>query len=49
MPAKVQLQDLTLEGEVSDTIAEVTRPAGWWTGNMVKYDTIIKLAAYDRG
>ncbi len=42
MPAKVQLQDLTLEGEVSE-IAEVTRPAGWWTGNMVKYDTIIKL------
>lgn len=43
MPAKVQLQDMTLEGEI-DTIAEVTRPAGWWTGNMVKYDTIIKLA-----
>jgi RND family efflux transporter MFP subunit len=43
MPAKVQLQDMTLVGEI-DTIAEVTRPAGWWTGNMVKYDTIIKLA-----
>lgn len=42
MPAQVQLQDLTLNGEVSE-IAEVTRPAGWWTGNMVKYDTIIKL------
>ncbi len=42
MPAKVHLQDLTLDGEV-DQIAEVTRPAGWWTGNMVKYDTIIKL------
>ncbi len=42
MPAKVELQDLTLEGEV-DEIAEVTRPAGWWTGNMVKYDTLIKL------
>jgi len=26
-----------------ESIAEVTRPAGWWTGNMVKYDTIIKL------
>jgi HlyD family secretion protein len=40
MGAKVQLQDLSLEGEVA-TIAEVTRPAGWWTGNMVKYDTEI--------
>ncbi len=42
MPAKIQLQDLQLHGEVSE-IAEVTRPAGWWTGNLVKYDTIIKL------
>ena len=42
MPAKVQLQGLTLEGSVGE-IAEVTRPAGWWTGNVVKYDTIIKL------
>ncbi len=43
MPARVELQDLTLDGEV-DSIAEVTRPAGWWTGNMVKYDTLIRLA-----
>jgi multidrug efflux pump subunit AcrA (membrane-fusion protein) len=42
MKAKVQLQGLVLEGQVSE-IAEVTRPAGWWTGNLVKYDTIIKL------
>lgn len=42
MPAKVQLQEFTLEGSVGE-IAEVTRPAGWWTGNVVKYDTIIKL------
>ncbi|MFN7733153.1 MAG: efflux RND transporter periplasmic adaptor subunit [Pirellula sp.] len=42
MKARVQLQELVLEGEVSE-IAEVTRPAGWWTGNLVKYDTIIKL------
>lgn len=42
MPAKVQLQDLVLEGEVSE-IAEVTRPAGWWTGNLVKYDTKIAI------
>lgn len=43
MMARVQLQDATLEGEISE-IAEVTRPAGWWTGNLVTYDTIIKLA-----
>ena len=42
MPARVQLQDLVLEGEVSE-IAEVTRPAGWWTGNLVKYDTKIAI------
>ncbi|MCR9296462.1 MAG: efflux RND transporter periplasmic adaptor subunit, partial [bacterium] len=42
MRARVALQDLNLEGEVAE-IAEVTRPAGWWTGNLVKYDTIIKL------
>ena len=42
MRAEVELQDSSLVGEVSE-IAEVTRPAGWWTGNMVKYDTIIKL------
>lgn len=42
MKAQVQLQDLVLDGEVAE-IAEVTRPAGWWTGNMVKYDTIIRL------
>jgi HlyD family secretion protein len=46
MKAKVQLQELILEGEVSE-IAEVTRPAGWWTGNLVKYDTIIKLPAHE--
>lgn len=42
MRAEVELQDLSLVGEVKE-IAEVTRPAGWWTGNMVKYDTLIRL------
>jgi multidrug efflux pump subunit AcrA (membrane-fusion protein) len=46
MKAKIQLQELTLEGEVSE-IAEVTRPAGWWTGNLVKYDTKIKLPPHE--
>lgn len=42
MKARVELQGSALEGEVAE-ISEVTRPAGWWTGNLVKYDTIIKL------
>jgi multidrug efflux pump subunit AcrA (membrane-fusion protein) len=42
MPAKVTLPDKTLGGKVS-SVASVTRPAGWWTGNVVKYDTIIEL------
>ncbi len=42
--AIVTLPDRTLEAEVS-SVATVTRPAGWWTGNVVKYDTIIDLPA----
>ena len=42
MSARVELQELELTGMI-DEIAEVTRPAGWWTGNMVKYDTMIRL------
>ena len=38
MAARVTLPDNTLEGEV-DSVAPITRPAGWWTGNVVKYDT----------
>ncbi len=38
----VTLPDRTLQAEVSD-VASVTKPAGWWTGNVVKYDTIIEL------
>ena len=46
MKATVTLPDRELEGEVV-SVAEVTRPAGWWTGNVVKYDTIIKLPSVD--
>jgi multidrug efflux pump subunit AcrA (membrane-fusion protein) len=46
MPARVQLQELTLDGEVSE-IAEITRPAGWWTGNLVKYDTKIQIKPHE--
>ena len=42
LPATVVLPDLTLEAKIS-SVASVTRPAAWWTGNMVKYDTIIDL------
>jgi HlyD family secretion protein len=42
LPAKVTLQDSTIVGEVA-SVAEVTRPAGWWTGNVVKFETIVSL------
>ena len=40
--ARITLPDRTLEGAVS-SVSPVTRPAGWWTGNVVKYDTIVDL------
>ncbi|MBW8039796.1 MAG: hypothetical protein FVQ85_07335 [Planctomycetes bacterium] len=46
LAARITLPDKTLDGEVS-SVAEVTRPAGWWTGNVVKYDTIIKLPSVE--
>ncbi len=42
MTALVTLPDIKLTGKVF-SVAAVTRPAGWWTGNVVKYDTIIEL------
>ena len=42
LPARVTLPGKTLDAEVS-SVASVTRPAGWWTGNVVKYDTIIQV------
>ena len=42
LTARITLPDQTLDGKVS-SVASVTRPAGWWTGNVVKYDTIIEL------
>lgn len=44
LKAIVTLPDRTLQASVSE-VAAVTRPAGWWTGNVVKYDTIIELPA----
>jgi HlyD family secretion protein len=42
LEAIVTVSDRTLKGEV-ESVATVTSPAGWWTGNQVKYDTIIRL------
>lgn len=42
MKAEISLPDEILAGEVL-SVASVARPAGWWTGNVVKYDTIIEL------
>ncbi|MAI72300.1 MAG: hypothetical protein CMM01_15505 [Rhodopirellula sp.] len=42
MDAKVTLANSVLEGKVS-AVASVARPAGWWTGNVVKYDVIIDV------
>ena len=44
LAARVTLTEQTLDGKVS-SVAAVTRPAGWGTGNVVKYDTIIELPA----
>ena len=43
--AKISLPDFTIEGTVK-TVASVARPAGWWTGNVVKYDTVIELPQF---
>jgi len=42
MDARVELPDRTLDTEIS-SVSAVARPAGWWDGNIVKYDTIIDL------
>ena len=42
MAARVELPDRTLDTEIS-SVSAVARPAGWWDGNIVKYDTIIEL------
>lgn len=39
---RVTLTDGTLSGSVSE-IASIAKPAGWWTGNQVRYDTYIAL------
>ncbi len=42
LDATITLPDKTLDGQVA-SVAAVRVTAGWWTGNVVKYDTIIEL------
>ena len=42
LKATVTLPDRTIQGKVI-SVAKVARPAGWWSGNVVKYDTVIEL------
>jgi HlyD family secretion protein len=42
--ARVTLADGAVDGVVSD-IASITKPASWWTGNQVRYDTFVSLPA----
>ena len=46
LAAKVTLPDKTVDGEIA-SVAPITRPAGWWTGNVVKYDTIVELPSVE--
>ena len=40
--ARVDIQGKWCDGKVK-SVASVTRPTGWWNGNMVRYDTVIEL------
>lgn len=42
MIARVTLSEMVLEGRVGK-VAAVAQPAGWWTGNVVKYDVIVDI------
>jgi multidrug efflux pump subunit AcrA (membrane-fusion protein) len=42
LSAKVTLPGKTLKANIT-SVASVAKPAGWWTGNVVKYDTIVEL------
>ena len=46
MSALVKIHDQTIIGSVA-SVASVTKPAGWWTGNVVKYDVLIDLPLTD--
>jgi RND family efflux transporter MFP subunit len=43
--ANVTVGEATLIGEVSE-VAKVTKPATWYTGNVVKFDTIVAIESH---
>lgn len=44
--ANVTIGDTVIEGKVSE-VAKVTKPATWYTGNVVKFDTIVAIEGRD--
>ena len=46
MEANITMNREEMSGEVT-YVAAVAAPAGWWTGNVVKYDTIVSLPSRD--
>ena len=42
MPASVNLTEGSVAGRVA-SISNITKPSGWWNGNMVNYETLIEL------
>ena len=42
LAARVIVSDSVIVGEVSE-VAKVTKPATWYTGNVVKFDTVVAL------
>ena len=42
LSAKVSLPNKVFDGKIA-SVASVAKPAGWWSGNVVKYDTIVEL------
>ena len=42
LETRVTLTEGTLDGSVSE-VASIAKPAGWWTGNQVRYDTYVSL------
>ncbi|MEM7312580.1 MAG: hypothetical protein AAF497_05455 [Planctomycetota bacterium] len=43
MPAKVTLNRKSMTAQVT-YVASVAKPASWWSGNVVKYDSIVSLS-----
>lgn len=46
LKARIEIPGYKMAGEVI-SVASVARPAGWWTGNIVKYDTHVGLPQID--